>query len=161
MGFKNFKLFNTAAIALLAAGFSVATTVFAMSDKASDTKETDVSIEMTEEEKENFVHYNINKNGESYGTSLDSPDGRDPDLVAVLGDNGIVGYARSTDLDGEKPSSPEEAIRMQEEREKAGNPPIVVNVYKSDGVTVIDTFTIGDRQITFDEDSIDYTEFYK
>ena len=159
------KIFNIAVAVSLLAGFSVATTAFAMSDKASDTKKSDVSIEMTEEEKNSFVHYNINESGESYGTAMDSPDGRDPDLVAVLGDNGIVGYARSSDLDGEMPSSPEEAIMMQEEREKAGNPPRVINVYKTDGVTVIDTFTIGSSEPSendpIDFNSIDYTEFYK
>lgn len=90
------------------------------------------------------------------------PDGKELDLVAVLGDNGKVGYVRKSDLDGETPSCPEEAIRMQEEREKAGNPPRVINVYKTDGVTVIDTFTIGDSSSgVIDFDSIDYTEFYK
>ncbi len=153
------KIFNIVAIASLLAGFTITTTAFAMSNKAN----SNVSNEMTEEEKSEFVHYNINENGESYGTAQDAPDGKEPDLVAVLGDNGNVGYARSSDIDGEMPSCPEEAVRMQEEREKAGNPPRVINVYKSDGVTVIDTFTIGDRSscAPMDYDSIDYTEFYK
>jgi len=40
------------------------------------------------------------------------------------------------------PSSPEEAIRQQNERISRGETSRVVDVYESDGVTKIDTFTI-------------------
>ena len=92
--------------------------------------------------------YEVNENGETFGTGADAKYPEDePDLVAALGDNGIEGYVRKTELDGETPSTPEEAIRLQEERKAKGNPPRIINVYESDGVTVIDTFTIGSRTI--------------
>lgn len=88
--------------------------------------------------------YGVNENGETFGNCLEVIYVDDePDLMAAVGDNGIKGYVRKTELDGEKPANPEEAVRMQEEREKNGNPPMVINVYESDGVTVIDTFTSG------------------
>lgn len=86
--------------------------------------------------------FEVNENGETYGNMLGVFYVEDePDLMAAIGDNGIEGYVRRTELEGEPPASPEEAIKMQEEREKNGNPPKVVNVYEADGVTVIDTLT--------------------
>lgn len=135
------KIFNIVTIASLVAGFTITTTAFAISNKTN----SDVSIEMTEEEKESFVHYNINENGETYGIETNSPYMSDqPDLIPAIGDNGKQGYVRNSELIGEAPSSPEEAIRIQEERRANGNPPMVVNVYESDGVTVIDTLTSSD-----------------
>ncbi len=108
----------------------------------------------------------MNENGETYGIETNSPYMSDqPDLIPAIGDNGKQGYVRNSELIGEAPSSPEEAIRIQEERRANGNPPMVVNVYESDGVTVIDTFTIGSSEPSendpIDFNSIDYTEFYK
>ena len=93
--------------------------------------------------------YEVNENGETFGTCRDVIYPEDePDLIFATGDNGVEGYVRKTELDDDemaKCETPEEAVRIQEEREKNGNPPRVINVYESDGVTVIDTFTIGDR----------------
>ncbi|MCM1133413.1 MAG: hypothetical protein NC340_08075 [Ruminococcus flavefaciens] len=88
--------------------------------------------------------YGINANGETFGNCLDVMYVEDePDLMAAIGDNGTEGYIRRTEADGEMPANPEEAVRMMQERATA--PPRVINVYESDGVTIIDTFTIGDR----------------
>lgn len=95
------------------------------------------------------TEYEVNENGETFGTCLDVIYPEDePDLMAAVGDNGRKGYIRKTELDDDemaKCETPEEAVRIQEEREKNGNPPRVINVYESDGVTVIDTFTIGNN----------------
>ena len=88
--------------------------------------------------------YNVNQNGETYGKMQDSLLYAPPDLIAAIGDNGFYGYIRRTEADGEFPSSPEEALRIQEEREN--QPPRVISVYAEDGVTVLDTFTIGKGQ---------------
>jgi hypothetical protein len=93
----------------------------------------------------------INENGETFGSAsfgfVDSIQvilpGDLPELTRVEGDNGIVGYVRTSELNDESPSSPEEAVRMMQEREKYGATIRILNVYQSDGVTVIDTFTKG------------------
>jgi hypothetical protein len=134
------------AISLLS-GFAVATTAFAMAEKNENVVEEPVMYNAETNEPIPHVssdYYEVNEYGQTFGSTLDVMYVSDyPDLVAVLGDNGIRGYAYQTDLDGEQPSCPEEAVRMMEERERNGNPPRVINVYESDGRTVIDTFTIG------------------
>lgn len=88
--------------------------------------------------------FEVNENGETYGTAGDLIYYEDePDLIAVVGNNGIEGYVRKTELEADTPSCPEEAVKMMEERKRNGNQPRVIDVYESDGVTVIDTFTIG------------------
>ena len=90
----------------------------------------------------------VNENGETYGIDGMGIYSEDrPDLIFATGDHGKKGYIRKTELDGEQPSTPEEAVKMMEEREAQGNPNRIINVYESDGVTVIDTFTIGSRTI--------------
>jgi hypothetical protein len=73
-----------------------------------------------------------------HGTHLDVDSV--PDLVAVVGDSGIEGFADSCYILGKgeaAPRSPAEALRMQGNR-----PDIVVPVHASNGMTVIDVFTI-------------------
>jgi len=88
--------------------------------------------------------FEVNENGNTFGSTIDVYRIEDmPDLTWVLGDNGLLGYAYTSELEvSQKPSSPEEAVRMMEERARNGYIR-VVNVYESDGVTLIDTFTIG------------------
>lgn len=87
--------------------------------------------------------YEVNEYGQTFGIIGNAMRCDFPDLIAVYGDNGEKGYVYETEWDGEQPSCPEEAAKMMEERAKNGNPPRVINVYDSDGRTVIDTFTIG------------------
>lgn len=138
------KILNIVTIASLLAGFSIATTAFAVAGK--NEKAADETIAYNAETNEPIPHvsvdYDVNENGETYGIETNSPYMSDqPDLIPAIGDNGKQGYVRNSELIGEAPSSPEEAIRIQEERRANGNPPMVVNVYESDGVTVIDTLT--------------------
>lgn len=80
----------------------------------------------------------VNDNGQTYGSEAhaSSPD-ESPDLVLVLGDNGREGYVYAKDLHQPAPTTPEEALRLQNSGE------VVLDVYQSDGVTKVDTFTIG------------------
>ncbi|MDE7364194.1 MAG: hypothetical protein K2N27_04810, partial [Ruminococcus sp.] len=91
---------------------------------------------MTEE-----VECGVNANGQTYGILDDST----PDLIAVLGDNGKAGYVYATDFFTPSPSCPEEAVAYQKARDKAiadgTYVPRSINVYESDGETLIDTFT--------------------
>ena len=92
--------------------------------------------------------FDVNENGETFGSASDVIYVEDePDLMAALGDNGKEGYIRKSEADGgvSECSTPEETVRKIEEL--TANGPRVINLYESDGVTVIDTFTMGDRII--------------
>ena len=70
-----------------------------------------------------------------------------PDLVAVVGDHGVEGYADARYILGKgepAPRSPAEALAMQRDRP----PTTTVLVYAEDGVTIVDTFTIDNRPLT-------------
>ncbi len=87
----------------------------------------------------------VNENGETYGVEAEG--GKIPDLIAAFGraDDGtlVSGYVRASDLEQPMPTSPEEAIRMQEEYLAKYPNGRDIPVYKSDGTTRIGTFTIG------------------
>jgi hypothetical protein len=89
----------------------------------------------------NVPDYPKNKNGETYGSGLDaiSPD-TEPDLIEAYGVDGTLGYVRSTDLNGVKPKTPEEAITKQKQRKAEGSRRIPL--YDVDGKTVIGVFNV-------------------
>ncbi|MDM4762784.1 hypothetical protein QT381_07165 [Galbitalea sp. SE-J8] len=87
--------------------------------------------------------YAVNANGQSYGSAADanSPD-TEPDLIGVVADNGKTGYVLKTELaeaDGSNITSPEEAVKWENGGAKVNH---TVDVYESDGTTVIGTFTV-------------------
>ncbi|MDE6425062.1 MAG: hypothetical protein K2K89_02855 [Ruminococcus sp.] len=88
-------------------------------------------------------NYEVNENGQTYGVRVNSPYFEDfPDLQPVLGDHGIEGYAYTEDLLHKGAAkNPEEALAQMEAKANGTYEPVVINVYESDGVTVIDTFT--------------------
>lgn len=86
------------------------------------------------------TRFGVNEYGQTYGSS-DSPLGQ-PDLTSVIATNGREGFVVATDWNEamgvtDLPSSPEEAVRRQEER--AGTS-VALPVYESDGRTVIGEF---------------------
>ncbi|HAM80162.1 hypothetical protein [Ornithinibacillus bavariensis] len=92
-----------------------------------------------------------NQAGQTYGSAAmaKSPQ-EEPDLIVAIGVNGEEGYVYREDLDGEMPSTPEEALAIQKQTEKkmalvaAGTPVVVrtIPLYDVDGVTVIGEFDI-------------------
>lgn len=66
--------------------------------------------------------YSVNADGLTFGSGAVTDDL--PDLIAVVGDHGVTGYVYTVEYLAAPPSFP-----------------AVMNVYKSDGKTVIDTFT--------------------
>lgn len=140
------KAINIITAISLLAGCAVATTSFAMAEKRENVVAEPVAYNAETNEPIPHIQqeYEVNEYGQTFGSTLDVMYVSDyPDLIAVLGDNGIEGYAYQADLEGEQPSCPEEAVRMMEEAKKNGFPTRTINVYDSDGRTVIDTFTIG------------------
>lgn len=85
--------------------------------------------------------YPINENGETYGSSsyaisLET----EPDLISAIGVDGTLGYVRKTDLNGEMPNNPEQALAGMRQREgKVRQIPL----YDVDGKTVIGAFNVG------------------
>ena len=88
--------------------------------------------------------YRLNESGFSYG-QLNGQVFQDevppasvydnaPDLIAVVNRSGIEGYVWKEELIPEHPSSPEEAIALNEGGDRQ------IPMYESDGVTFIDWF---------------------
>lgn len=89
-----------------------------------------------------YAEYYVNADGKTIGTipEAESED-KFPDLIPVVGDNGKAGYVYVSELNGDTPSSPEEAVKRHEAIANGTYEPRVINVYEADGKTVIDTFT--------------------
>ena len=66
-----------------------------------------------------------------------------PGLLLAQGEDGTLGYVRATDLGEPQPETPEEALALMAEREASGYTGRYINLYASDGVTVIGRFHIG------------------
>ena len=64
-----------------------------------------------------------------------------PDLIAAVGVDGISGYVRKTDLDGDMPNSPEEAVKLMNSPEYLYTARIIP-LYDSEGKKVIGEFRI-------------------
>ncbi len=89
----------------------------------------------TEEKIKNMDPLKVNKHGQTYG-----PEAFNPDLIAVISDEGFNGYVYSKDMYPEMNfKSPEEALEWQKIQ------PLSFDVYKCDGTTVIGKFTAGNR----------------
>ena len=59
----------------------------------------------------------------------------------MIGDNGKQGYIYKEDFFGDIAMSPEEAEKITEAQRSGTYEPRTLNVYASDGKTVLDTFT--------------------
>lgn len=82
--------------------------------------------------------YLTNEQGQTYGPRPDTFEHvEDPDLLEAIGENGIIGYVKLSDLDSNV-SSPEEALTYQESAENSEY--ISIPLYNSDGETVIGEF---------------------
>ena len=87
--------------------------------------------------------YPTNASGQTYGNLPNSGEGMRtediPDLIGVKGNSGLYGYiTKHAFLGGPPPANPSQALENQ-----ATASPVTVPVYASDGVTIIDYFTIG------------------
>lgn len=92
---------------------------------------------------EELTEWATNESGQTYG--VENPNGS-PDLIAVVATNGREGYVHRAELEeangtaaAREFSSPEDALRWQEER--AGKT-FTVAVYEADGTTQIGEFVI-------------------
>ena len=133
-------------------------------------------------EQKDDITWPVNEKGESYGYILVDDEGVDhlPDLIRVGGvaiilpdgsvDPGTVGYRKKTDNDPyvglEPPRNPEDAMRYNEQllalamaAEAEGLRFVFsIPVYKSDGITVIGSFGIGNTKDTIQQLTISSDE---
>ena len=84
--------------------------------------------------------YGVNENGQTYGKITNETDLMDcPDLIGAVGLDGTVGFVLSKDLlYSRTPASPEEAAALMNNKEHIQGR--MINLYDSDGVTVIGQF---------------------
>lgn len=126
------------AVSLLA-GISAVSIPFAYAQKAEPVAYKDAA--MTEVVEHTAVEYKVNANGQSYGIGAAAEYVEDlPDLVAAVGDNGVEGYVYASEL-LKSPSNPTEALEYKRKIDSGEYVPAVINVYESDGKTVVDTLT--------------------
>ena len=128
--------------ASLLTGFSLTTALFAYGSNIVNHKDVNLDTEMAQSIEHSKTEYDVNASGQTYGSCVYAASIEDyPDLIAVLGDNGKLGYAYKEDFIGEPPSSPEEAGKYMESVNNSTYVPRSFNVYESDGKTVIDVMT--------------------
>ena len=91
-------------------------------------------------------NYPVNAVGQSYGQiEIDVLPEFEPDLILATATNGREGYIETAELDaitGANVSSPEEAVAWQLEQDAASPKPTTINVYESDGSTVVGSFLV-------------------
>ncbi|QPR68139.1 hypothetical protein MHB44_18665 [Lysinibacillus sp. FSL H8-0500] len=86
--------------------------------------------------------YAVNENGLTYGTDFYAESLEDsPDLVAVIGTNGVEGYVYAKELYPELTTFDEVTAYIN-----SGQQSYTVPVYAEDGVTIVDSFTIGTKE---------------
>ncbi|MGF9696505.1 hypothetical protein [Paenibacillus sp. MABNR03] len=90
------------------------------------------------------TYFPKNRNGQTFGSAVEaaSPE-TEPELIEAIGVDGTEGYVLKKDLDGEQPSTPEEAIRQQNSRAAEGRN---IPLYDMDGENMIGVFRVGGNQ---------------
>lgn len=90
------------------------------------------------------VTVNRNENGEIFGSEIFLEKiGVKPDLIYAIGENGVEGYVKATDLDGPVFETPDDVIQVQTNR--------TIPLYESDGTMVIGSFIIENNPPTYIE----------
>ena len=86
-------------------------------------------------------NYRLNESGQTYGsvdTNVPPEEQVLPELISAIGIDGTRGYVYSSDLSGEQPRNPAEALEYMEKLRTEGLRSIPL--YASDGVTVLGWF---------------------
>lgn len=86
--------------------------------------------------------YKTNANGETFGNDIQAMAlGYEADLILATGENGVLGYIRTSDLDN-KVSDPDEAVSKQNYRIVHSLTVRYIPLYKEDGKTIVGRFAI-------------------
>lgn len=96
--------------------------------------------------------YQLNRNNETYGSGLfASSDQSLPDLMLAVGDSGITGYVRTSDLQKEDDSLSD--VLAETAARTADVSSYTIPVYKEDGITIIDSYTVGGVTISTENET--------
>lgn len=129
---KNFISFVLVFVLLLSATVVSASAKYGESSTPEDINSSQSTVEGIQ----------VNSSGETFGSMLFVTNYEDrPDLIAAVGVDGVEGYIRKSDFDGEMPSSPEEAVKLMHSPEYLYTAR-VVPLYDSEGKKVIGKFRI-------------------
>jgi len=86
--------------------------------------------------------YQVNESGQTYGSNMEAESiETEPDLIYACGTNGISGYVKKSDLNGDMPKTPEEAIEITRKNKSQNSREIPL--YEEDGKTIIGSYKIG------------------
>ena len=99
------------------------------------------------------TEYQTNENGVTYGyyNPMISPEKQaNPQMIGAIGIDGVEGYVYESDLNGDQPKTPEEAVKYMENlesqisRAKENGQEYLryIPLYAEDGITVIGEFGI-------------------
>lgn len=103
------------------------------------------TIALTEKSSKAVTVYPKNENGDTYGSAFHASTNEEkPDLIEAIGEDGVTGYIRKKDLDGDMPKTPEEATALMNKQQVKG--PRQIPLYEKDGKTVIGTFKAGETK---------------
>jgi hypothetical protein len=84
--------------------------------------------------------YQVNESGQTYGSSMEAESiETEPDLIWACGIEGESGYIKKTDLNGDMPKTPEEAVKITQENSALSRE---IPLYDKDGETIIGSFRI-------------------
>lgn len=83
--------------------------------------------------------YPVNERGLAYGPHIENM--KEPDLILVEEQNGMMGYVKQTDLAGQIPENPEEACMLNQQKSYS------IPTYLQDGETVIGSFLIETSEV--------------
>lgn len=116
----------------MALGIGINTIFFTISDTTVDSSTNRIN---PIEKKPN---YPVNEQGQTYGNApFPAGPANEPDLILAEGENEVVGFVKSSDLNSGA-SSPTEAMDYQESMKSVGYK--ALPLYKEDGKTVIGEF---------------------
>ena len=146
---KNFISFVLVFVLLLSATVVSASAKYGESSTPKDGEFSRFTIEDIQ----------VNSSGETFGPESAATSYEDrPDLIAAVGVDGVKGYIKKSDFDGEMPSSPEEAVKLMHSPEYLYTAR-VVPLYDSEGKKVIGEFRMdpprGEDMEVFVEDGIE------
>lgn len=111
--------------------------------QATDTTQVSAAPEGVPDHQMAYRDFPTNSRGLTYGSDARAASLRDaPDLVAVVGDHGSLGFVYAKDLYAVDAMvrTPEDAIAYERRLKEVGPP--TFDVYDVEGVKVVDTFTV-------------------
>lgn len=132
---------------IIGIGFSVIYYISYARSYDDKDKDTNITQQLVIPTEENILQngYPQNEQGETYGPAV--PGKTEPDMVPAIGEDGVKGYVKVSDLTGPLPETSAEALETMEE--ESGD--FTVPLYLQDGITVIGKYIVSHSGTTSEE----------